>query len=169
MKTKKLAAAAVLTAFALVVFLIEAQIPMPVPVPGVKLGLANVITVTALYLLGWREACAILLVRIVLGSLYTGFSTLPYSLCGGIVSMAAVMLTRRLISEKQIWVTGVIGGMAHNLGQMAMAAIITATPSVLIYLPVLLIAGIFTGVLTGLCTQFSTARLGRFFSKQNKK
>lgn len=164
MKTKKLAAAGVFTALALVIFLLEAQIPLPIPVPGVKLGLANVITVAAVFLLGRKEACGILMARIVLGSLFAGFSTLPYSLCGGLLSMAAVLLVRRILKEKQLWVTGVLGGLAHNVGQMAIAVLITRTPSILIYLPVLLICGIFTGLLTGLCTQLCVSRLrGKFF------
>lgn len=164
MKTKKLAAAGVFTALALVIFLLEAQIPLPIPVPGVKLGLANVITVAAVFLLGRKEACGILIARIVLGSLFAGFSTLPYSLCGGLLSMAAVLLVRRILKEKQLWVTGVLGGLAHNVGQMAVAVLITRTPSILIYLPVLLICGIFTGLLTGLCTQLCVSRLRGKFS-----
>lgn len=164
MKTKKLAAAGVFTALALVIFLLEAQIPLPIPVPGVKLGLANVITVAAVFLLGRKEACGILIARILLSSLFAGFSTLPYSLCGGLLSMAAVLLVRRILKEKQLWVTGVLGGLAHNVGQMAMAVLITRTPSILIYLPVLLICGIFTGLLTGLCTQLCVSRLRGKFS-----
>lgn len=158
-KAKKLAVSGLLTALALVIFVLEAQIPMPIPVPGVKLGLANIITVCAVYLLGKKEACGILLARIVLGSLFAGFSTLPYSLCGGLLSILAVLLVQRVLNDKQIWVTGVVGGIAHNLGQMAMAVLITQTPSILVYLPVLLIFGILTGIFTGLCTQLCVTRL----------
>lgn len=167
MKTKKIALCGLFTALALILFVVEAQIPLPVPVPGIKLGLANIITVTALYLLGRKEACIILLVRIFLGSLYAGFSALPYSLCGGICSMAAVLLVRRLLQKKQQWVTGVLGAVAHNLGQLAMAAVLTQTPSILIYLPVLVLAGLATGVLTGFCTQLATTRLEKIFQSKN--
>lgn len=165
MKTKKLAFSGLLTALALVIFIVEAQIPMPIP--GVKLGLANVITVSAVFLLGGKEACLILLARILLGSLFAGASTLPYSLCGGLCSIVTVLLARRIVREKQMWVLCVLGGIAHNLGQMAMAVFITRTPSILIYLPVLLISGIVTGTFTGLCTQLCVPRLrGKFHMKE---
>lgn len=164
MKTKKLAAAGLFTAFALAIFVLEAQIPLPIPVPGVKLGLANIITVAAVFLLGKKEACGILFARILLGSLFAGFSTLPYSLCGGLCAIASVLLIRRIITDKQIWVTCVVSGLVHNLGQMAMAVLITRTPSILIYLPVLIICGIVTGVLTGLCTQLCVLRLREKFA-----
>lgn len=164
MKTKKLAASGLLTALALVIFIVEAQIPMPIP--GVKLGLANIITVSAVFLLGGKDACAILLARILLGSLFSGASTLPYSLCGGIVSIVTVLLVRRIVRNRQIWVICVLAGITHNLGQMAMAALITQTPSILIYLPVLILSGIVTGVFTGLCTQLCVLRLrGKFHNE----
>lgn len=159
MKTRRLTTAAMLTAVALTLFVVEAQIPMPVPVPGVKLGLANVVTVSAVFLLGGKQAAAILLVRIVLGSLYAGFSTFPYALAGGLCSIGAVLTVRRFLRPGQIWVASVLGGMFHNIGQMAAALLITQTPSLVVYLPVLLISGMLTGLFTGLCAQFAVPRL----------
>ena len=84
MKTKKLTTMAMLTAVSMIIFLVEAQIPLPVPVPGVKLGVANVITLFALWTLGAREAGAILLIRVVLGNIVAGsFSAMLFSLAGG--------------------------------------------------------------------------------------
>lgn len=159
MKTRRLTMAAVLTAVALTLFVVEAQIPMPVPVPGVKLGLANVVTVAAVFLLGGRQAAAILLVRILLGSVYAGLSTFPYALAGGVCSIGAVLAVRRVLRSNQIWIASVLGGMCHNLGQMAAALLITQTPALVVYLPVLLISGMITGLFTGLCAQAAVSRL----------
>lgn len=161
MKTRQLTTCALLSAVALGIFVLEAQIPVPIPVPGVKLGLANVVTVAAVFLLGWKQAAAILLTRILLASLCTGASQLPFSLVGGVCSILAVLAIRRLLQPKQLWVAGAVGGMAHNLGQIAVAVVLTQTPALVVYLPVLLISGLLTGLFTGLCAQFAVNRLAK--------
>jgi heptaprenyl diphosphate synthase len=165
MKIKKLTGSALLTALALALFVLEAQIPLPVPVPGIKLGLANIVTVLAVFLFGWRWALGILLTRILLGSFYTGFSQLPFSLAGGLLSLAAVLAVKRFLRPGQIWVAGALGGMFHNLGQMAVAVVVTGTAAVLYYLPLLLAAGLLTGLFTGLCAQFTAKRLHGYLHK----
>ena len=155
MKTKKLVFLALLTAVSLCVWVIEAQIPAPLPVPGVKLGLANVVTLTAMSLLGRREAGVVLLLRVVLGSLFAGsFSAILFSLAGGVLAWAAMALTIALFSEKQLWVVSVFGALAHNLGQLLAALAVTKTPGILWYAPALLAAGVVTGVFTGLAAQY---------------
>lgn len=155
MKTRQLTTCALLCALALGIFVVEAQIPVLIPVAGVKLGLANVVTVAAVFLLGWKQAAAILLTRILLGSLYAGVSQLPFSLAGGMCSILAVLAIRQILRPNQLWIASAVGGMAHNLGQMAVAIAVTQTPSLLVYLPVLLISGLLTGTFTGLCAQFT--------------
>jgi len=166
--TKKLTLMAILTAIALIIFIIEAQIPLPIPVPGVKLGLANVVTLFVLFCkrenlsdaLNTLNAFTILLCRIVLGAVFTGRPiVLVYSLVGGVLGFAAQVIMRRLVNEKQIWVCGAIGAVFHNIGQILAAMVITGTPSIIAYLPVLVIAGIVTGVVTGLIAQFTIRRL----------
>ena len=160
MKSRRLALSAVLAAIALTIFVLEAQIPLPLPVPGLKLGLSNVVTLFALAVLGWKEAMVILLVRIVLGNIFTAqIMALLYSLAGGLLSFAIMALLLRVLKRSQLWVAGVFGGIAHNLGQMAVAVAVTGTPALLMYLPVLLLCGIVTGAFTGLCAQLLRNRL----------
>jgi len=165
---KKLTLMAVLTALALIIFIIEAQIPMPIPVPGVKLGLANAVTLFVLFYgtgkmkLTTANAFTILLCRIVLGAVFTGrLVAFAYSITGGLLGFAAQVVMKRLVSNKQIWVCGAVGAVFHNIGQILAAVIITGTPAIVAYLPVLIIAGVVTGVLTGLVAQFTLERLGR--------
>ena len=151
---------ALLTAVALILFTVEAQIPSPVPVPGVKLGLANIITVYAMFRLGPRDTLLILLCRVVLGSVFSGqMMTLFYSLGGGLLCWLVMLVMRRVVTENQIWVCSVVGAIAHNLGQLGVAIAITRTPLLVTYLPVLLLAGILCGLFTGLCAQLVLHRV----------
>ena len=159
MKTKKLTLMALLTAIALTIFMIEAQIPPVVPLPGVKLGLANIITVFAVFALGPREAASILFCRIFLGAVFAGnFSTIFYSAAGGTLAILATILLRKVLTNKQLWVAGAIGAVAHSVGQVGMAILITGTPGIIVYLPPLICISIATGCFTGLCAQFLVNR-----------
>ena len=160
MKTKKLTAMALLTAVALIIFVVEAQIPALVPIPGIKLGLANIITVFAVFTFGSWEATLILAVRIFLGAVFAGnFSTILYSAAGGALAIGVTILLKRILTMKQLWVAGTLGAIAHSIGQVAMAALLVRTPELfLFYLPVLVICSILTGTFTGLCAQFLVNR-----------
>ena len=159
MKTRKLTAMALLTAIALTIFVVEAQIPALVPIPGIKLGLSNIITVFAVFTFGSWEAALILAVRIFLGAVFAGnFSTILYSAAGGALAILATILLKRLLSMKQLWVAGCIGATAHSIGQMVVAVLITQTPGLFIYLPVMIVCSIITGTFTGLCAQFLVNR-----------
>lgn len=154
-KTKKLALMAALTAIALTLFVAEAQIPPPVPLPGVKLGLANIITLVAMALLGRRAAGEILLVRIVLGSMFAGsMSALLFSVAGGVLAWAVMCLTLRFFGEKQIWVVSVLAALGHNAGQLAVSVWVTGTVAILVYAPALLAAGVVTGAFTGIAARY---------------
>ena len=153
---------ALLTAAALILFTVEAQIPAPVPIPGVKLGLANIITVYAMFVLGPRDTLCILLVRVFLGSVFSGtMVAFGYALGGGLTCYLVMLLLRRILTERQIWVCGVIGAVFHNIGQMAVALAIFQTLTVAVYLPLLMLSGIVTGLFTGLCAQLLVRRLKR--------
>ena len=200
-KSKKIALMAILTAIALIIFIIEAQIPLPVPIPGVKLGLANAVTLFALfYGVGNHPPSAtapsfqrglsskidslsrglepppcpeprkrgfttanvftILICRIVLGAVFTGRPiALIYSIAGGLLALTAQVIVKRFVTSRQIWVCGAAGAVFHNIGQILAAVFITGTPAIAAYLPVLIIAGVFTGVLTGLIAQLTLERL----------
>ena len=153
MKTKKLTTMAMLTAVSMIIFLVEAQIPLPVPVPGVKLGVANVITLFVLWTLGAREAGAILLIRVVLGNIDAGRDSLSCCLAGGCLCWVVMSLMKPLFSLRQLWVLSIFGALGHNAGQLAVAIGISGTVSVAVYAPVLVIAGIVTGCFTGKCAQ----------------
>lgn len=158
--SKRIARMGLLTALALIIFTIEAQIPPPVPIPGIKLGLANIITVYAMFTLGPKDTLLILMCRILLGSVFTGqLMSLFYSLSGGILCYIAMLVMRRIVTDKQIWVCSVIGAMAHNIGQIIAAILIAQTPQLILYLPVLMFSGIIAGLFTGLCAQFVVGRL----------
>ena len=154
MKIRKLTTLSMLTAIALTIFMVEAQIPALVPIPGVKLGLANIVTVFAVFAMGPGEAAAILFVRIFLGAVFAGnFSTIFYSAAGGALAILVTIGLRRILTPKQLWVAGSLGAVAHSIGQMAMAVLITGTPGLLAYLPIMIVCSIITGVFTGLCAQ----------------
>ncbi len=155
MDTKRLARLALLTAVALILFTVEAQLPPLVPVTGVKLGLANIVTVYAMFRYGPRDALMILLARVFLGSVFAGaMMTFLFSLAGGLLCWLAMIPLRRILTEKQIWVCGVIGAVVHNIGQMIVCVAVYKTTAVLVYLPVLMLSGIVTGLFTGFAAQF---------------
>lgn len=154
MKTRRLAALGLLTGVALILFVIEAQIPPIVPIPGIKMGLANIVTVFAVFMLGAKDGCLVLTGRVFLGAVFAGnFSSILYSAAGGLFAILTVIGLKRILREKQIWVAGCLGAVAHGIGQMLVAVPVSGTPSILIYLPVLVVSGIITGIFTGLCAQ----------------
>ena len=159
LKTKKLTTMALLCAIALTIFMVEAQIPSPVPLPGVKLGLSNIVTVFAVFVMGPVEAILILAGRIFLGAVFAGnFSSILYSAAGGALAITITIFSRKILKENQMWIAGCLGAMAHSVGQMIMAVLVTGTPSIIIYLPALLICSIITGIFTGLCAQLLVNR-----------
>ena len=159
MKTKKLTLLSLLTAIALTIFMVEAQIPALVPIPGIKMGLANIVTVFTVFAIGSREAAAVLFVRIFLGAVFAGnFSTIFYSAAGGACAIAVTILLKKILTKKQLWVAGALGAIAHSIGQMAMAITLTSTPGLIAYLPVMIVVSIITGTFTGLCAQLLVNR-----------
>ena len=159
-KLNKLTTTAILTAAALVVFAVEAQIPAFTSIPGIKLGLSNVFTLFTLYAVGVPWALALLLIRVLLGGLLTGqAAAILYSLAGGLLAFGAMLLGRRLIPEKQLWVVSVFGAIFHNVGQIAAAVVITGTTAILYYLPILLVSAVVTGAFTGILAQLVLKRL----------
>ncbi len=160
MKTKQLTRMALLTAIALTIFMVEAQLPGLAPVPGIKLGLSNIVTVYAVFVLGPKQAAAILLCRVFLGAVFSGqMSTILYSGAGGALAIGVTILSKKILTKKQIWIAGVLGAIAHSIGQMAVAIGVTLTPGLIVYLPVMILIGMFTGAFTGLCAQFLSERL----------
>ena len=159
MNNRKMTQLSLLSAIALTIFMVEAQIPPLLPVPGIKLGLANIVTVFTVFALGPREGMAVLFIRIFLGAVFAGnFSTIFYSAAGGALAILVTILLRKILTKKQLWVAGCLGAVAHSIGQMAMAAALTQTPGLILYLPVMIAVSIVTGLFTGLCAQFLVNR-----------
>ena len=164
MSIKRIATIAAFTAIALTIFMLEAQIPVIIAVPGIKLGLANIVTLVALYILSKKDAGIILALRIVLGSIFAGNSMVfLYSAAGGLLSFASVCLISSVLTEKQIWAVGVVSAIAHNLGQIIVAALVMDSPALLWYLPWLIIAAVITGTFTGFSAQFAVKSLKRMW------
>ncbi len=152
--TKNIALCAVLAALALGLSTLEGLFPVTllIPLPGVKLGLANIVTVFALYRLGAPEALTILVVRCLLGGIFAGnLSALLFSLMGGLLAMV-VMIALRKWRKLSVYGVSLGGAAAHNIGQMAAACIVLGNPMVLGYLPFLLAVSLVTGTLTGFVT-----------------
>lgn len=149
--TKKLALCAVLTALALGLSTLESLFPVSVlvPLPGIKLGLANIVTVFALYQLGDIPALAILIARCLLGAMFAGnASALLFSLMGGVLAMLTMIVLRR-VRGLSVYGVSIAGAAAHNIGQICAAMVVLGGTAVLGYLPVLLGVSLITGTLTG--------------------
>lgn len=156
MSTRKLTTLAMFTTLALIIFTIESAIPPLVPIPGIKLGLANIITLVILKSYSPKDAFFVLLTRILLSALLFGQAmSLLYSLVGGVFCFIAMYLINRLLQKHFLYLTSIMGALCHNLGQLLVAYLLTAVPGVLAYLPFLLLSGILTGLFTGLCAQFT--------------
>lgn len=149
-RNNKVAYCGVFTALALIFSFVESLVPIHFGIPGVKLGLANLIVITVLYQTGWRDALLISVVRIVLaGFLFGNMFSIIYSLAGGVLSLLVMTLLKKYCGFSMIGVS-VAGGVSHNIGQLLLAMAVVETVSIGYYLPVLLIAGVLTGFVIGL-------------------
>ena len=158
-KTRKLTTLGLLTAIALTIFTLESQIPAIVPLPGVKLGLANIVTVFTVFALSPKDGILVLCARIFLGAVFAGnFSTIFYSAAGGLLAILATIGLKKILKVNQLWVAGCLGAIAHSIGQMAMAILLLGTPSLIVYLPVMIAVSIITGLFTGLSAQYLVNR-----------
>ena len=167
MKAKRLAELAVLTATALIIFIIELQIPNPFPIPGIKLGLANIITVYAVYHYRAYEVIMIVAVRLLLGSIFSGnITALLFSTAGSLLCLTGMLLLRRIVDEKHIWLASVFGAVLHNTGQILMAVLLLQKPRLFAYYPFLVVSGCLAGAFTGLCAQLIIPRLRKILFKK---
>ena len=153
---------ALLTALSLILFLLEGLLPLPLPVPGAKLGLAALVTLFALYTLPhMRDAFLVLLLRILLASFFGGgIAPMLYSLAGGVLSFAAMALLK---ARTQLSIVGIsaAGGFLHNMAQLLVAAAVLETTALFIYAPVLGIVGVLTGILIGITARGILQKISR--------
>ena len=149
-KVQQVALSGLLTSLMLVFGFIERQFPLPVPVPGIKLGLANSVLLYALYMLGIRQSVVLMLLKSLMSWLiYMNLSAMLYSFTGGVLSVAAMILVSRMKGVSPIGVSA-LGAVFFNIGQILMAAWVLGTPQLIVtYLPVLMVSGVLTGILTG--------------------
>lgn len=161
-KTKHMVFLALLVAVAAVLHIVESWLPVPVPVPGVKLGLANIISLLTIIMLGWRDAVYVTVARVLLGSLFGGSLFGPsfvMSLGGGLASIFIMSYVaanyRKLFSLVGV---SLFGAITHNIAQVVLAAILVNSWGLLWYLPYLLLFAVPTGLCTGLAANY-------FFSK----
>lgn len=161
-KTKRLVFLALMVSQALVLSIIESWIPMPpIMPPGVKLGLANIITLTVIIFFGYKDALLVVAARCILVSFFGGgFTVFLFSIAGGILStLIMALLYRKLSRIFSILGISVAGAIAHNISQLTMASFIMKELSVMTYLPILLISGIIMGCFVGLCAGFLSKAL----------
>ena len=149
MKIKKIALLGLVTALAMIMSYIESFLPLSFAIPGIKMGLANIVIVFVLYRAGLREACLVSVVRAILVSLLFGnVMSLAYSLAGAGLSLAGMGLLKRLDSFSVVGVS-VTGAILHNAGQILMAILLLGTEQIAYYFPALAISGVVTGICIG--------------------
>lgn len=159
MQTKRLTELALLATIALTIFMVESKIPNPIPLPGIKLGLANIVTVYAVYRFRPKEVILLLTTRIILGAVFGGnMMALLYSAAGGALCLLGMLPLHHLIPEKTLWISSVLGAVFHNIGQMIAAIFVMKSLGVAMYFPFLLVSGCCAGCFTGLCAQFLLQR-----------
>ena len=159
----KIAYWGVFLALALVCSYVESLIPIACGIPGVKLGLTNIVVILMLYTIGAKDAILISVLRIILaGFMFGNAFSIIYSLAGGILSFV-VMLLLKNTGKLKILSISTAGGISHNVGQLIVAALVVENYNILFYVPVLIIAGIITGFLIGLLAGEIVLRIGNRF------
>lgn len=154
MSAKRISKLSLLTAIALIIFIVELHLPNLSAISGVKLGLANIITVYALYRYKASETAMIVAVRILFGSVFSGnISALAYSAAGAFMCLAGMILMKKIIPAEKLWLASVVGAILHNFGQIVTAVIIMKTFSVILYFPILVVTGCIAGAFTGISAQ----------------
>ncbi len=158
MKARKITVLSLCTALAMIMSYIESLFPA-FWVPGVKVGLPNIIIIFVLYRIGTKEAIAVSFARIFLNTLLFGNPlTLAYSLAGGLISMACMILIKRFGKFSELGVS-VVGGITHNVGQIVVACFIMETAQISLYMPVLVVTGILAGICVGLAGNLLIKRI----------
>lgn len=159
--TAKTAMLGMFTALALVASYVESLVPFYFGAPGIKLGLANLITVVLLYRTNWKDACLVSVLRILLsGFLFGNVFSIIYSFCGAFFSLGVMCLLKRLGGFSILGVS-VAGGVCHNLGQLLAAVYLMENGKIMYYFPALMIAGIVTGLLIGIGSREVLKRVPR--------
>lgn len=169
-KAKSVAFYGVMIALAFVLSYLESFIPINaiIPIPGVKLGFANIVVLFALYTLKIQDAIIIAIIRVFLsGLLFGNPMTIAYSLCGCALSLTVMYFAKK--TKLSIVGVSMLGGIFHNIGQLIMAVILTHTSRIAYYLPVLLVSGMITGLLMGFAARMVIDRINKINKTKHKK
>ena len=162
MNIKKITMYGLFTALAMIMSIIEVLMPIPLPVPGIKVGFPNIIILFVLYRFGAKTAIAVSLVRVLLVSLLFGnFLGLAYSLAGAVLSLAVMILLKKTDLFSTLGVS-VVGGIAHNAGQITVACILMSTSEISYYMPVLIITGTAAGIVVGIASHLLIKKTEKF-------
>lgn len=168
--TKKTVILSLLISQALVLNVIERVIAPPVFMPGVKLGLANVISLFTIIIFGWKEALLVVFLRTLLSSFFGGgFSAFAYSIAGGVLSTLIMTFMYRYYKHLfSIVAISVAGSVFHNIGQILIASIVVSNINLFFYLPILLISGVVMGIFIGVTVQYTMKPLKNILKIDNK-
>ena len=158
--TKQITVLALFTTIALAVYYAESLLPPIAPIPGIKLGLANIITLILIKKASIKDAFLVLLMRILIaGFLFGQAMSLLYSLTGGIFSLVSMYLIYKLLQGHFTFLTGIFGALFHNLGQLLVAMLLVSGTAPLAYLPFFILSSMITGTFTGLCAHYASKKL----------
>lgn len=158
-RTKKITIAALMATMALIFSYVEVLIPFTIGIPGIKLGIANIVVIIALYYLNAKYAITINIVRVLIaGLLFNGLFGALYSLAGALVSFLVMVILKKTNIFSVVGIS-MAGGVAHNLGQILIAAVLVANIKIFVYFPVLIISGVITGAIIGILAGLILQRL----------
>ncbi|WP_296970742.1 Gx transporter family protein [Tepidanaerobacter sp. EBM-38] len=168
-KHSKMSFLSLLVAFGIIIHIIEDMLPVPFPIPGAKLGLANIISLLTIVFYGLKEGLIVCVLRCIIAALLAGsLSSLLYSLSGAILSTMVMAFTYHHFKDTFSLVgISILGAVTHNFVQVTMASIVLSTFGLYVYLPYLMVIGLCTGMFTGLTANFAKQNLFTFFTKTN--
>ncbi len=165
---KRLTTLALFTTIALTIFVVESAIPVLVPIPGVKLGLANIVTLFLLKRYKISDAAIVLTMRIILATIFTGQAvSFIYSVSGGFLCLIVMAVVNKILRGQYIFLTGILGAVSHNAGQILAAFFILRLSGIFAYLPFLVISGVITGLFTGLVCFFADKYIPKKLTMQD--
>lgn len=168
MSASKLTKLSLFIGIALILYYVESLLPPFFPIPGAKLGLANIVTLLLMEFYPAKDAFLVLLIRILIVSLLFGQAlSFLFSIVGGLISILIIVIIKRILDHNSQILLGCFGGLFHNLGQFIVALFIVKSPAVLLMLPQLVILGVVTGFGTGLISSFLLPYLRPFFNKNS--
>lgn len=160
-KTRKITMCGLMTALAMIFSYIESLVPIPVPVPGIKLGIANMAVIVVLFTIGISEAVAVDILRVALtAALFGNFNSFMFSMSGAVLSILVMVLLKKTDRFSEVGIS-VAGGVMHNVGQIIAAVFMMQTSAIAYYLPVLMASGIVTGVIIGIVASLLIKRVKR--------